>query len=119
MPDLSTWIEISEHEIGSLVGSLFYDAFARLASMLSEWLGIGKELVDRGRGLILVNYPGIRLEELSKTTKNINQDSQSPGPRIESGTSWIRKGSVNHSTNTDRQSDNKEERITQGRNKWI
>jgi hypothetical protein len=30
----------------------------------------GKDLEGRGRGLILRNYPGIRLEELRKTTKN-------------------------------------------------
>jgi hypothetical protein len=35
------------------------------------------------RGLILWYYPGIRLERLRKTTKHLNQDSLSPGPRIE------------------------------------
>jgi hypothetical protein len=32
-----------------------------------------------GRGLILKYYPGICLEELRKTSKNVSQDSQCPG----------------------------------------
>jgi hypothetical protein len=31
------------------------------------------------RGLLLKYYPGIRLEGLRKTTKNLSQDSRYPG----------------------------------------
>jgi hypothetical protein len=65
-----------------------------------EWWSLGKDLVESGRGQILRYYPGIRLEGLQKTTKNLNQDRGSPGPRIEPGTSRIRSRSVNHSTTT-------------------
>jgi hypothetical protein len=34
-------------------------------------------LVGSGRGLILRYYPGIRMEGLRKTTKNLTQDSRS------------------------------------------
>jgi len=50
--------------------------------------------------LILMYYPGIRLEGLRKTTKNLNEDSRSPEPRIETGTFRIRSKSVNYSTIT-------------------
>jgi hypothetical protein len=45
-----------------------------------------KKLKGSGRGLILSYYPGIRLEDLRKM-KNLNQDSRSPWPRFEPGTS--------------------------------
>jgi hypothetical protein len=61
-----------------------------------KWKGFGRS----GRGLILSHYPGIRLEGLGKITKNLNQDSRSPGrdlnpgpPEYESGvltTRWRR-----------------------------
>jgi hypothetical protein len=57
-------------------------------------------LVGRVRGLILRYYPGIRVEGLRKTTKNLNQDSRSPGSRFEAGTSQIRSRTINHSTTT-------------------
>jgi hypothetical protein len=65
--------------------------------MISEIWWIGKDLVRSGRGLILRYYSSIRLKGLKKTTKNFNQDSQSPGPRTEPGTSRIRS-SVDRST---------------------
>jgi hypothetical protein len=74
-----------------MVGSLFNDAFSvtRLYSvddrMIRERL-IGQDSVGSGRGLIVRYYPGIRLEGLRKMTKNLNQNSRSPGPRIERGT---------------------------------
>jgi hypothetical protein len=53
--------------------------------MISEWQWIGKDLVGRGRGLILRQYPGICLEGLRKATENLSQQMWSPGPRIEPG----------------------------------
>jgi hypothetical protein len=44
--------------------------------VIHEWW-IGKELEGSGNGLILRHYPGIRLEELIKTTKILIQDSLS------------------------------------------
>jgi hypothetical protein len=38
-----------------------------------------RDLVGSGRGLILRHYPSICLEGLSQTTKNLSQDSRSPG----------------------------------------
>jgi hypothetical protein len=60
--------------------------------MISEWQWIGKDLVGSGHGLIIRYYFGISLDGLRKTAKNISQNSQSPGPRIETGTSrtWSR-----------------------------
>jgi hypothetical protein len=78
-----------------LPGSLFYSAFSvtRLNSVdgrvTSEWWWTGKDLVGRGRDLILRYYPGIRMDGLRKTTKHLNQDSRSQGPRFESGTSRL------------------------------
>jgi hypothetical protein len=53
---------------------------------------IGKDSEGSGRGLILRYYPRIHLKGLRKTTKNLNQDSWSPGqdlnprpPEYESG----------------------------------
>jgi hypothetical protein len=60
----------------------------------------GKDLVGSGLGLLLRYYPGIRLEGLRKTTKTLNQDSRSPGTRIECGTSRIRSRGINRSTTT-------------------
>jgi hypothetical protein len=40
----------------------------------------------------VLGYPGIPLEGLRKTTKPLNQNSRSPGPRIEPGTSRIEAG---------------------------
>jgi hypothetical protein len=68
--------------------------------MISEWLWVGKALVGSGHGLILRYYPGIRLEGLRKTTRNLNQGSQSTGLRIKLGTSRMWNRSVNHSTTT-------------------
>jgi hypothetical protein len=50
-----------------------------------------KDLVGSGHDLILRYYPGIRLEGLSKTTKQLDLDIRSPGPRFERGTSPIRR----------------------------
>jgi hypothetical protein len=43
-------------------------------------------------------YAGIRLEGLTRTTEILNQNSRSPPPIFESGTSRIRSRTVNHST---------------------
>jgi hypothetical protein len=43
-------------------------------------------------------YPVIHLEALRNTTKNLSQDSRSPGLRFEPGTPRIRSRIVNHST---------------------
>jgi hypothetical protein len=48
---------------------------------------------------VLRYYHSIQPEVLRKTT-NLNQNSRSPGPRIEPGTSQIRSRSVDHSTTT-------------------
>jgi hypothetical protein len=53
-----------------------------------------------GRGLVLRFCSGVCMEGLRKTTKNLNQDSRSPVPRFEPGTSRIRNRSVNRSTTT-------------------
>jgi hypothetical protein len=52
-------------------------------------------VVGSGHGVILRYSAGIRLKVLRKTTENLSQDSLSLGPRIEPGTSRIRR-SVNH-----------------------
>jgi hypothetical protein len=49
---------------------------------MMNWKGF---LIGSVRGLISRYYPGIRLEGLRKTTRNLNQDSRSLGPRIEPG----------------------------------
>jgi hypothetical protein len=61
---------------------------------------MAKNLVGRGRDLILRHYSRVRLKGLTKTTKNLNQDSRLPGQRFEPGTSRIRNRSVSHSTMT-------------------
>jgi hypothetical protein len=38
-----------------------------------------KDLEGSGRSLILMYYPGIHLEVQKKPTKNLSQNSQSPG----------------------------------------
>jgi hypothetical protein len=53
-------------------------------------------LIGSGHGLILKYYPSTHLEGLRKTTKNLNQDSQLPRLRPESGTSQIQSRCVNH-----------------------
>jgi hypothetical protein len=89
--------------------SLFFDAFSvtRLYSVndrvISKLRSNGKDLAGSGRGLILRYYPGICLEGLRRTTKDLNQDSRSPGPRFEPGTSRIRSSVINHSTTTFRE----------------
>jgi hypothetical protein len=45
-------------------------------------------------------YRGICLEELRKTTKHLNQQSQSSGPTFEPGTYRLRNRSVNRWTAT-------------------
>jgi hypothetical protein len=66
--------------------------------VISEWWWIGKDLVESGHGLILRYCPGMRLEGLRKTKKNVKQDSWSPGPRFETRTSRIRSRSLDHLT---------------------
>jgi hypothetical protein len=68
--------------------------------VISEWWWIGKDMVGSGCGLTLRHYPGIFLEVLRKTTKNLSQGSWLQGPRFEPGTSWIPSRSVSHSTTT-------------------
>jgi hypothetical protein len=64
--------------------------------VISDWW-IGNNLEGSGHGLNLRYNPGIRLEELRKTT-SLSQDNLSPGPRFEPGTYGIWNRSVNHST---------------------
>jgi hypothetical protein len=64
--------------------------------MMMNWKGFGSK---RSRPNLRY-YLGIRLEELMKTTKNLNEDSRSPGPTVGPGTSRIRSRSVNHSITT-------------------
>jgi hypothetical protein len=65
--------------------------------MMMNWKD---EVVRSVGGLILRYSHGIRLEGLRKTTKNLNQDGRSPGPRFEPGTTQIQSRSVNYSTTT-------------------
>jgi hypothetical protein len=44
------------------------------------------------RGLFLMYYPGIRLEELRKTTTNLSKDSWSPGQDLNPGPSEYEAG---------------------------
>jgi hypothetical protein len=82
---------VSEVSSGVLVGSLFYEAVS---------VTTGKDLVRSCCSVMLRYYPGIRLEGRKKATKNLNQDSRSPGARFEPWTSRIRRRSVNKSTTT-------------------
>jgi hypothetical protein len=65
--------------------------------MTEEWR-IESGVKGSGRVLILRYYPGICLDELRKTTKNLRVAGL--GPRFEPGISLIRSRSVNHSTTT-------------------
>jgi hypothetical protein len=56
--------------------------------------------VESGCSLVLGYYHVFRLEGLNKTMKNLNQDSRSPGPIFEPGTSRIQSWIVNYSTTT-------------------
>jgi hypothetical protein len=88
MPEFLNKIITAETD---LICTLFYDALQWLTTVtsnnkvISEWW-IGKDLEGSGRDLICRNCPGIRLEGLRKTAKNLSQDSQSsswylnPGP---------------------------------------
>jgi hypothetical protein len=64
--------------------SVFNDVFqnsdctAYNEMVISEWW-IWKDVEKKGRGLILSYYPGIYFEGLRKITKNLSQDSRSPG----------------------------------------
>jgi hypothetical protein len=51
-----------------------------------------KGFVSTGHGLILRKYPGIRLEGLRKTTKNLILDSRSPGRDLNPGPSEYEVG---------------------------
>jgi hypothetical protein len=62
----------------------YQDYKASNKMVVSEWR-IGKDLKGRGSGLILRYYPGIRLEGLRKTTKNLSKDSRSPGRDLNLG----------------------------------
>jgi hypothetical protein len=85
-----------------LIGSALYVALSvtRLQSVddrvISEWRLIGKDFVGSGRGITLRYYLGILLDGLRKTTKTLSQDSRSPGPRPEPGTSRILSRIVAH-----------------------
>jgi hypothetical protein len=50
--------------------------------MMINWKGF----VGSVCGLILRYYPGIHMQGLRKTMKNLNQDSWSPALRFEAGT---------------------------------
>jgi hypothetical protein len=52
--------------------------------VISEWR-IGKDFERSGSALILRYYPGIRLEILRKTMKNLSQDSRSPSRNFNPG----------------------------------
>jgi hypothetical protein len=101
---ISNWKMEVRNSCTRLDGSYFTTLFlvTRLYSvderLLSDWRRIGKDLKGSGSGLILRYYPGISMEGLRKTTKNLSQDSRSPGPRFDPGTSRTRSRRVNHST---------------------
>jgi hypothetical protein len=67
--------------------------------MISEWWWMGKDLVGSGCGLIQGTMLAFVWRD-SKTTKSLNQHSQSPEPKFEPGTSQIQSRSVNSSTKT-------------------
>jgi hypothetical protein len=63
-----------------------------------KWKGdkwLGKDLEGSGHGLVLRYHPGIHLEELRKTTKNLSQNIRSlgrdlnPGPPHKAGVSHL------------------------------
>jgi hypothetical protein len=49
-----------------------------------------------GRGLILGHYPGIRLEELRKTTKNLSHDSRSQRRDVNPGSPEYEAGELRY-----------------------
>jgi hypothetical protein len=57
-------------------------------------------LEGSGSGLILRHYPGIHLKALRKITKNLSQDSRSPGRDLNQGPPEYEAGVFNHSTTT-------------------
>jgi hypothetical protein len=69
---------LTGHGLGCI---LFYDAssITRLYivddMVISEWWWIVNDFVESGRGLIVMYYPGIRVDGLRKTTKHRSQDS--------------------------------------------
>jgi hypothetical protein len=67
---------------------------------ISERRWIGKDLVGSDRSIILRFYCGIGLNGLRKTTKNLDENSRSPGQRIEPGIFRLRSRRVNHSSIT-------------------
>jgi ribosomal protein S27E len=58
------------------------------------------DLEERGCGLILKDYSGIRLKGLRKTTKKRTQESKVCGRRFEARTLRIRSRGCNHSSTT-------------------
>jgi hypothetical protein len=81
-----------------VICSSFYVAFSVTKNYTSSnvraigerW--IGKYLEGSGRGLILSYCPDIRLEGLSKITKELSQDSQSPGGYLNQGPPIFKAG---------------------------
>jgi hypothetical protein len=53
--------------------------------MMMDWKGFNRKKSQP----IVRHYPDIFFEEVRKTMKNLNQDSWSPVPRFEPGTSQI------------------------------
>jgi hypothetical protein len=47
------------------------------SSVIVWW--IGKDLEESDLGLMFMHYPGMRLEVVRKTPKNLSQDNPSPG----------------------------------------
>jgi hypothetical protein len=64
--------------------------------MRINWKGFGRKWSWPNFKVLTRHSP----EGTEKTMKDLNQDSRSPGMRIEPGTSQIRSRSVNHSTTT-------------------
>jgi hypothetical protein len=62
----------------TIFSNLEYRPIASNESVISE-LWIGKDSEESYSGLILRHYPSIRLEGLRKITRNLSQDSRSPG----------------------------------------
>jgi hypothetical protein len=78
-------------KVSRLDCSLFYDAFSVTKTYIASnkrvtsKLWFGKDLEESGRDLILRYYPGIHLQGLRETTKNLSQDSRSPDRDINPG----------------------------------
>jgi hypothetical protein len=64
--------------------------------MIRKWREIGKNLVGSGRGLTLRYHRIICSGRTEEKHESLNQDSQMPGPRFETGTSRVQCRSVNH-----------------------